>query len=134
MSRVSHCNDNCWNAGWEVHAVWMDAMQGSSRFAYDVLMQLVRNISTRWNIDVQAEETKSFRALVATFVMMIRTASALMRAHALARGLVYGTGILIVIDALDSIAQVLSGAKIYPFFCCIHPEFCFRVTATYCRR
>lgn len=116
VSRASHCSDNCCNAGWEVHAVWMDAMQGSSRFAYDVLMQLVRDISIRWSIDLQSEETKSFRALVAAFAMMIRTASARMRAHALARGLVYGTGILIVIDALDSIAQVLSGGKTYLIF------------------
>ena len=93
--------------GWEVHAVWMDAMQGSSRFAYDILLHMVRSISDRWKIVLKAEETKTFRALVVTFVMMTRTASARMQAHALARGLVYGTGILIVIDALDAIAQVL---------------------------
>ena len=102
------CCHNCATAGWEVHAVWMDAMQGSSRFAYDVLLQLICSISSRWEIALQAEETKSFRALVVTFVMMMRTASTLMRAHALARGLVYGTGILIVIDAIDAIAQVSS--------------------------
>jgi hypothetical protein len=89
-----------------VHAVWTDAMQGSSRFAYDVLLQLVRSISNRWNIALKAEEIKSFRALVVAFLTMTRTAGALMRSHALAQGLVYGTGILIVIDALDAIAQV----------------------------
>ena len=81
-------------------------MQGRSRFAYDVLLQLARSVSSRWGITLQAQETKSFRALVVAFLSMIRTASALMRSHSLAQGLVYGTGILIVIDALDAIAQV----------------------------
>ena len=89
-----------------MHAVWTDAMQGSSRFAYDVLLQLVRSISNRWNIALNPEEIKSFRALVVAFLTMTRTAGVLMRSHALAQGLVYGTGILIVIDALDAIAQV----------------------------
>jgi hypothetical protein len=81
-------------------------MQGCSRFAYDVLLQLVQSVSSRWGIALQAQETKSFRALVVAFLSMMRTASALMRSHSLAKGLVYGTGILIVIDALDAIAQV----------------------------
>jgi hypothetical protein len=119
--------------GWEVHAVWMDAMQGSSRFAYDILLHMVRSISDRWKIVLKAEETKTFRALVVTFVMMTRTASAHMQAHALARGLVYGTGILIVIDALDAIAQVLFHVKQICIFLCTCSGFYRRAPATYCR-
>jgi hypothetical protein len=89
-----------------VHSVWSDALQGSSRFAYDVLLLLVLSISSRWEIALEADQTKSFRSLVVTFVDLMRKASALMRAHALAQGLVYGTGILIVIDALDAVAPV----------------------------
>lgn len=99
---------NCVAVGWDVHAIWTDAMLGSSRFAYDVLLQLVRSISSRWDIALNADEIKSFRALVVAFLMITRTASLRMRSHALAQGLVYGTGILIVIDALDAIAQVPS--------------------------
>ena len=86
--------------------MWSDALQGSSRFAYDVLLLLVESMSSRWGIAVEADQTKTFRSLVVTFVDLVRRASVLMRAHALAQGLVYGTGILIVIDALDAIAPV----------------------------
>ncbi len=86
--------------------MWSDALQGGSRFAYDVLLLLVLSISSRWEIALEADQTKSFRSLVVTFVDLMRKASALMPAHALAQGLVYGTGILIVIDALDAIAPV----------------------------
>ncbi len=86
--------------------MWSDALQGSSRFAYDVLLLLVESMSSRWGIAVEADQTKTFRSLVVTFVDLVRRASALMRAHALAQGLVYGTGILIVIDALDAVAPV----------------------------
>ncbi len=91
-----------------MHAVWSDALQGGSRFAYDVLLQLVLSVSSRWAISLEADQTKSFRSLVVTFVDLMRKASSLMRMHALARGLVYGTGILIVIDALDAIVPVCS--------------------------
>ncbi len=49
-----------------------------------------------------------------------------MRAHALSKGLVYGTGILIVIDSLDAIAggssdilQVVRGWRMMVFVMCV---------------
>jgi hypothetical protein len=95
----------------------MDAAQGSSRFAFDVLYRLVHSISSRWGVVLEAEETKSFRALVVAFTAMLRRVSLLMRAHALAKGLVYGTGILIVIDSLEAVAQVCC-SDISPLILC----------------